>query len=41
MDHFLEKKGVNANILTINNYDELLSLVSLIKGNMKTPKIYA
>uniref|UniRef100_UPI0030E0A255 LAGLIDADG endonuclease n=1 Tax=Daedaleopsis nitida TaxID=1140402 RepID=UPI0030E0A255 len=35
------KKGVNAYILTINNYDGLLLLVSLINGNMRTPKIYA
>ena len=35
------KKGVNAYILTINNYDGLLLLTSLINGNMRTPKIYA
>ena len=35
------KKGVNAYILTINNFDGLLLLTSLINGNMKTPKIYS
>jgi hypothetical protein len=35
------KKGVNAYILTINNYDGLLLITSLINGNMRTPKIYA
>jgi Cytochrome C and Quinol oxidase polypeptide I/LAGLIDADG endonuclease len=35
------KKGVNAYILTINNYEGLLLLTSLINGNMRTPKIYA
>lgn len=35
------KKGVNAYILTINSYTGLLLVVSLINGNMRTPKIYA
>ena len=35
------KKGVNAYILTINNYDGWLLITSLINGNMRTPKIYA
>jgi hypothetical protein len=35
------KKGVNAYILTINNYNGLLLLTSLINGNMRTPKINA
>jgi Cytochrome C and Quinol oxidase polypeptide I/LAGLIDADG endonuclease len=35
------KKGVNAYILTINNYDGLILLTSLINGNMRTPKIYS
>lgn len=35
------KKGVNAYILTINNYEGLLLLVSLINGYMRTPKIHA
>jgi hypothetical protein len=34
------KKGVNAYILTINNFDGLILLTSLINGNMRTPKIY-
>jgi LAGLIDADG endonuclease len=34
------KKGVNAYILIINNYDGLILLTSLINGNMRTPKIY-
>ena len=33
------KKGVNAYILTINNYESILSIISLINGNMRTPKI--
>ena len=36
-----QKKGVNAYILNINNYDGLLLLTSLINGNIITPKIYA
>jgi LAGLIDADG endonuclease len=35
------KKGVNAYILTINNYEGLLLVVSLINGYMRTPKIHA
>lgn len=35
------KKGVNAYILTINNYEGLLIVVSLINGYMRTPKIHA
>jgi hypothetical protein len=34
------KKGVNAYILTINNYEGLILITSLINGNMRTPKIY-
>jgi LAGLIDADG endonuclease len=34
------KKGVNAYILTINNYEGLIFLTSLINGNMRTPKVY-
>jgi hypothetical protein len=33
------KKGVNAYILTINNYSGLLLLINLLNGNMRTPKI--
>ena len=32
---------MNAYILTINNYEGLLLVTSLINGNMRTPKIYA
>jgi hypothetical protein len=35
------KKGVNAYILTINNYNGLILLTSMINGNMRTPKIYS
>jgi len=35
------KKGVNAYVLTINNYNGLILLISLINGNMRTPKIYS
>lgn len=36
-----KKKGVNAYILTINNFDGLILLTSLINGNMRTYKIYS
>jgi len=35
------KKGVNAYVLTINNYNGLILLISIINGNMRTPKIYS
>ena len=35
------KKGVDAYILTINSYDGILFVISLINGNMKTPKIHS
>lgn len=35
------KKGVNAYILTINNYEGLLLIAFLINGHMRTPKIHA
>ena len=35
------KKGVNAYILTINNYEGLLLIATLLNGNMRTPKIKA
>jgi LAGLIDADG endonuclease len=35
------KKGINAYVLTINNYNGLILLISLINGNMRTPKIYS
>jgi hypothetical protein len=34
------KKGVDAYILTINSYEGILFVISLINGNMRTPKIY-
>ena len=40
-DPFFRKKGVNAYILTINNYEGLILLTSLMNGNMRTPKIYS
>jgi hypothetical protein len=35
------KKGVDAYILTINSYEGILLIISLINGNMRTPKIYS
>lgn len=35
------KKGVDAYILTINSYSGILSVISLINGKMRTPKIYS
>jgi len=35
------KKGVNAYILTINSYEGILLVVSLLNGNMRTPKVYS
>lgn len=35
------KKGVNAYILTINSYEGLYLIISLVNGNMRTPKIYS
>ena len=35
----LRKKGVNAYILTINSYKGLILIVSLLNGNLRTPKI--
>jgi hypothetical protein len=35
------KKGVDAYILTINSYDGILFVISLINGNMRTPKIHS
>jgi hypothetical protein len=35
------KKGLNAYILTINNFDGLVLTINLINGNMRTPKIYS
>ena len=35
------KKGVNAYVLSINNFEGLIFITSIINGNMRTPKIYA
>ena len=35
------KKGVNAYVLTINSYEGILLVISLINGKMRTPKIYS
>ena len=35
------KKGVNAYVLSINNFEGLLYLINLINGKMRTPKIYS
>ena len=36
-----KKKGVNAYVLTINNFDGMILVVNLINGYMRTPKIKA
>ena len=36
-----KNKGVNAYILTINSYQGILLVISLINGNMRTPKIHS
>ena len=35
------KKGVNAYVLTINNYEGIILIVNIINGYMRTPKINA
>lgn len=35
------KKGVDAYILSINSYEGILLVISLINGNMRTPKIHS
>lgn len=35
------KKGLNAYIFTVNNYDGMMLLINLLNGNMKTNKIFA
>ena len=35
------KKGVDAYILTVNSYEGILLVISLINGKMRTPKIYS
>lgn len=35
------KKGVNAYVLTINSYKGIISVISLINGKMRTPKIHS
>lgn len=35
------KKGVDAYVLTINSYTGILLVISLINGNMRTPKIHS
>jgi hypothetical protein len=34
-----KKKGLNAYVFSINNYDGLILTINLINGNMRTPKI--
>lgn len=36
-----KKKGVNAYILSINSYEGLYTIISILNGNMRTPKIYS
>ena len=35
------KKGVDGYILTINSYEGILLVISLVNGNMRTPKIHS
>lgn len=35
------KKGLNAYIFTVNNYDGILLLINLLNGKMKTNKLFA
>jgi hypothetical protein len=35
------KKGVNAYVLTINNFEGLILITNIINGYMRTPKIHA
>jgi hypothetical protein len=35
------KKGKNAYIFTVNNYDGIILLINILNGNMKTNKIFA
>lgn len=35
------KKGINADVLVINNFEGWLLVTKLINGHMRTPKIYA
>lgn len=41
MGSLSKRKGANAYIFTINNYEGLLLVASLINGHMRTPKIHA
>jgi hypothetical protein len=36
-----KKKGINAYILTINNFYGISLIISILNGNMRTPKIYS
>lgn len=36
-----KKKGLNAYIFTINNYDGMMLLINLLNGNMRTNKLFA
>ena len=37
----IQKKGLNAYVLSINDQKGILNLVNLLNGNMKTPKIFS
>lgn len=39
MDLYKEKKGVNAYVLVINNFEGIILIINIINGYMRTPKI--
>jgi len=41
MGSLSKQKGTNAYVLTINKYKGFKLLISMINGNMRTPKIYS
>lgn len=41
MVRYIEKQGFNAYIITINDYNGIIPVISMLNGNMKTKKIFA